>query len=307
VRDLTRACQEPPPERDLPVMNALFTLGEPQVAGPLAVYPVLGPDPRLAYRAFADAAARGAFAKELDTGASVRELLVENPTDLPLLVYEGEEVLGAQQNRTFDASTLVAAGGRARLPVSCVEQGRWDSSRATERFVPSPQAAAPELRRLKRETADQGAVWGHVAACIAGHDVASPSAAMSDVYDHRRANLADLTEHVTAVPGQLGALAQAGGRTTALDLISRPDVFASLLPRLAWGYALDALHAPATTPDTDGAADFLAAALDAPRLDQPTAGLGRAFGLTAPGLVGGGLDHDDELVQLSAFPANETR
>jgi ARG/rhodanese/phosphatase superfamily protein len=35
-----------------------------------------------------------------------KRLSVENPTDLPLLVYEGEEVLGAQQNRTFDATAL---------------------------------------------------------------------------------------------------------------------------------------------------------------------------------------------------------
>src|SRR5262245_58366548 len=125
--NLTRGCQEAAGRGDLPGMNTLFTLGEPQVAGPLAVFPVFGPDPRLAYRAFADAAELGAFAKELDAGASVRELQLVNPTDLPLLVYEGEEVLGAQQNRTFDASALVAAGTRITLTVSCVEQGRWDA------------------------------------------------------------------------------------------------------------------------------------------------------------------------------------
>jgi hypothetical protein len=87
-----------------------YTLGEPQVAGPLAVFPIFGPDPLLEYRTFSQAAELGAFVKELDGGASVGELVIENPTDLPLLVYEGEEVLGAQQNRIFDVSVLVAAG-----------------------------------------------------------------------------------------------------------------------------------------------------------------------------------------------------
>ena len=32
-----------------------LTLGDPQVAGPLAVFPVLGPEPALDYRAFATA------------------------------------------------------------------------------------------------------------------------------------------------------------------------------------------------------------------------------------------------------------
>ena len=39
--------------------------------------------------------------------------------------------------------------GRDTIPVSCVEHGRWDSSRPAERFVPAPQAAYPELRRAK--------------------------------------------------------------------------------------------------------------------------------------------------------------
>ena len=93
-----------------------LTLGEPQVAGPLAVFPIVGPAGKLAYRSFAAAIELGAFVKELDEGASVGNLLLQNPTDLALLVYEGEEVLGAQQNRSFDSPVLVGAG--ARLPES---------------------------------------------------------------------------------------------------------------------------------------------------------------------------------------------
>jgi hypothetical protein len=151
--------------------QAQHTLGEPQVAGPLVVYPVFGPTrPRLAYRTFAQAVELGALARERERGAAVRALVVENPTELPLLVYEGEEVLGAQQNRTFAASALVAAGDTLELDVTCVEQGRWDSRRHRERMRPSPQAADPSLRRLARVSAnaigsaDQAQVWSAVAA-----------------------------------------------------------------------------------------------------------------------------------------------
>jgi hypothetical protein len=297
-----------------------FTLGEPQLVGSLAVFPIFGPPPRLAYRAFSQAAELGALVKELDEGASVRELLVHNPTDLPLLLYEGEEVLGAQQNRTFDASTLVPAGATLRVPVSCVERGRWDGSRSRERFTPSPQAADPGLRRAKRRSAnlhaaagcaaspDQGAVWHAVDERLAEHRIASPSAAMSDAYDGRRADIRSLTRVVRHREGQTGALAQVGGRPVALDLVSRPDVFAALLPRLAQGYALEALGAPTDAgPDADAAQAFATAALHAPRAVQPTPGMGAAFGVVAPELVGSGLEHEGELVQLSAFPAEDGR
>ena len=96
-------------------LTATYTLGPPQVAGPLAVYPVFGPPPALHYHGLSDALDIGAFVKELDQGASVRQVIVENPTDLAILIYEGEQIKGAQQNRSVDASLLVPA--KSGIPV----------------------------------------------------------------------------------------------------------------------------------------------------------------------------------------------
>jgi hypothetical protein len=292
-----------------------LTLGEPRVVGPLAVFPVFGPQPTLAYRSFVQATALGAFVKELEGGASVNDLLVENKTDLPVLLYEGEEVLGAQQNRTFDLSLLIAARSRATIPVSCVERGRWDGRRHAESFSPSPQAAHPRLRRSKRThvnaavaagapaRADQGAVWRAVANDLSDEDVASGTGAMHDLYDAKRDELRALGADMEPVSGQLGALAAVSGRPVALDSVSRPDVFASLLPRLAQGYALDALGAEPADPDRHRAQAFVDRTLAARR--APTAstpGLGTGFALSGDGIVGGGLAHEDELVAISVFP-----
>src|SRR3954469_12218384 len=120
-------------------------IGTPDVCGPLAVFPLFGPEPNLGYVAFAQAVSAGASVKELDAHASVNDLLVLNPTPMPVLLYEGEEVLGAQQNRTFDVSVLVPAGAQLRVPVSCVERGRWEDGRHDESFTPAPQMAYPAL------------------------------------------------------------------------------------------------------------------------------------------------------------------
>ena len=86
-------------------------------------------------------------------------------------------------------------------------------------------------------------------------------------------------------------------------MVSRPEVFASLLPRLAQGYALDALSGEERPVDQAVCEAFLRSALAAPRADLPTPGLGRGLALAGVELVGSGLEHDDELVQLSAFTA----
>src|SRR3954469_8683629 len=115
-----------------------LSVGDPDVHGPLAVFPLFGPPPRLEYLPFAQAAALGVSIKELEGIASVNDLVVINPLDKPVLLYEGEEVLGAQQNRTFDVSVLVPARSHLQVPVSCVEQRRWDGRRHGEAFTPAP-------------------------------------------------------------------------------------------------------------------------------------------------------------------------
>ena len=290
--------------------GAAYTLGGPQVAGPLAVFPVFGPEPRLQYRAFAQAADLGALVKEVESGAVVTRLSVENPTDLPLLLYEGEEVLGAQQNRTFDVSALVPAGEQILVPVSCVEQGRWDHARHREPFRPSPQAADPSLRRTKRAAAntagrvDQNEVWGEVSGRLLEHGVHSDSAAMSDLYERRRAELDPLGRAIRHVAGQIGAVACVSGQPVALDLVSRAEVFAALLPALAQGYALDALGGTEPEPDPQRAEAFLRSALAPPRRERRAVGLGRAVLLGTLGPIGAGLEHEGELIQLAAFPAD---
>ena len=109
---MTTASAVPPTLADH--LSAPLRVGAPDVAGALAVFPVFGPAPRLEYVSFAQGSRRGVTIKELDGGASVNDLLVVNPTDTPVLLYEGEEVLGAQQNRTFDVSVLVGAGRKLR-------------------------------------------------------------------------------------------------------------------------------------------------------------------------------------------------
>ena len=68
------------------VLAAPLRVGEPDVHGALAVFPLFGPPPVLEYLAFADGYARGVLVKELAGGASVNDLLVVNPTDAAVLL-----------------------------------------------------------------------------------------------------------------------------------------------------------------------------------------------------------------------------
>ena len=296
-------------------LAAEITVADPTVVGPLAVFPLIADrSPSVRYVSFAEAVQRGATVKELGGGASVNDLVVHNPLDLSVLLYEGEEVLGAQQNRTFDVSVLVAAQCVLQMPVSCVEAGRWDGRRHDEAFAPAPQTANPRLRRMKNiqarasvaagleARAVQGEVWREVAETAARHGVDSPTSAMHEVFERRRDQLDAIMSAVQMYCSQVGMLAAIGGRFVVLDHVSEVEAFASLHGPLVQGYALDALGAPdATSPSIDDAREFVDLLLATPCTAGPAVGLGEGLRFAFGGLSGTSLICQDELVTLTAF------
>jgi hypothetical protein len=98
---------------------------EPAVHGNLAVHPVFdGGSPKLDYLTLEEAPAAGGFKVGEVGGGGVPELLLSNATAHRVLLLDGEELIGAKQNRILNTSILVEAGSEIRIPVSCVEHGR---------------------------------------------------------------------------------------------------------------------------------------------------------------------------------------
>ncbi len=263
-------------------------------------------DPRAQYLTLDQAVALGFTVTEVDAAGSVPELLAHNPLDASVLLYDGEELIGAKQNRILNVTVLVAAASETRIPVSCVEEGGW---RARSRhFAPSAHAAYPELRRrkalrlspapLERGIA-QGEVWHEVAAKSARMRVDSPTRAQADIFEQHGDLLAALKDSFPLAPGQAGALFALGERR-CLDYVSRPTAFAHLYPKLLHGYLLDAIERLDGAPARE-LEPFLDAIARAPRARRASAGLGDDVRIADDEVVGSGLELNGELVQLCVF------
>ncbi len=62
---------------------------------------------------------------EISESGSVPELRFVNNGAQPVFILDGEELVGAKQNRVVNLSLLVPAKSTLTIPVSCVEAGRW--------------------------------------------------------------------------------------------------------------------------------------------------------------------------------------
>src|SRR4051794_8926289 len=279
-----------------------FTFGTPQHFESLWLVPLFAAgEPRAEYLGLDEAAARGLVVREVDDAGEVNSLLVENPLDLPVLLYEGEELVGAKQNRILDGSRLVPAKARTVVSVSCVERGRW--AYRSRSFTPAPRAAYPDLRRAKHEGAAQGEVWQSVAAKAARLDAHSPTEAAEKIYVSRAAPLEKFLAGLPRHDGQCGAVACIGGRVTCVDWVSRSDAWASLHAKLVPGYALDAIEQPRRSPLPSSDLALVSLALDrAKRFAAPAAAVGEVRRVEDERVVGTELAVDGEVVALTAFP-----
>jgi hypothetical protein len=279
-----------------------FVLGDPRSHAGLTVFPLFASEPAgVGYIGLDEAANCGLAVTEIDEAGSVLSLRLANPLDQRVLLYEGEELVGAKQNRILERTILADAGAKLDIPVACVEAGRW--SYRSRRFAPAPRAAYPGLRRHKhvgRGRLVQGEVWNDVAAKSARLDSFSDTGAAEAMYVDRGVTLDEYTQALPRHDGQSGALIAIAGRVVCLDYVSRSDVFAGLYLKLFRGYALDALERPVERRVAKATVErFLAGVAGSPRSDDPVVGLGRARRFRG----GCELELDGETLALAAFPS----
>jgi hypothetical protein len=109
---------------------------------------------------------------EVSEAGSVPFLTVANGADRPLLLLDGEELIGAKQNRILNTTVLVGAHTEVTIPVSCVEQGRWgyrgrqfrpgDASLYASLRARKAAHVSQSVRAGRGHRADQGEVWAHL-------------------------------------------------------------------------------------------------------------------------------------------------
>ena len=104
------------------LINAINNLEikDPQIAHNLTVYPLVlhiedGPN----YITFPEALHNNHLSiKEVDNAGSVPDFIAINKGGMPVLGLNGEELVGAKQNRVLNTTVLLAAHSETTIPVT---------------------------------------------------------------------------------------------------------------------------------------------------------------------------------------------
>jgi hypothetical protein len=251
---------------------------------------------------------------EVGHGGSVPELLVENMSDSPVLMLDGEELMGAKQNRVLNTTVLIKEHSRTEIPVSCTEQGRWSYN--SDHFADSGVVMARTARLTKNRfvassldedqsfDSHQGEVWYEIHQMSSKRGVRSETSAMRDVFENSREELESYLQHFPLKEGQKGLIACINGNVGGMDYVSSAGAFADLYQKLLKSYIMDAL-VEKTKKEKEvslkTAQNFLSSITDTEGSVHPSVSLGEDHRYRGDKLMASALVHKEEIIHLAAF------
>ncbi len=254
---------------------------------------------------------------EISEAGCVAELSVKNLLDVPVFLMDGQELIGAKQNRILNTDVFVPRKSKLKIPVSCVEAGRWgyvgaafSAGKAASHHVRAAklQRVHENLRSRGQHDADQGAVWDEVAQSIAHANVNSPTSALSDAYTARHEDLQRFRNDLRLPDVAVGVAVFSGQQFQGLDLFDRHSTLQFFWESIVDSYAVDLMNEPVdpANPATDDGRvvrDMLEQAAGASweRFDSP--GQGKEWRLSHGGIAGAALVWNARVVlHLQLFP-----
>jgi hypothetical protein len=325
---------------ELDMLN--IELGDAQDVGDLTVVPLVHRGPAdLPCDLLSDALEDGrVVVGEIGEG-SVPTLRVENGGARDVLVLDGEQLIGAKQNRTTNRSIVLGAKEVTEIPVSCMEQGRW--SFKDRHFQSAMDHSPAKVRRRAREMEQaavqrrrsaspavlaeaQSGVWEEIGDLSSKLGVASETGALDEAYGARRADLEGWADGLDVVEGQVGLMVLAPDGPLGLDVVGSHRLYAKVHRRLLRGALMDGLDRGALSGDREvpyqfaeaevpvsgsGTSErvarrFLGRIAAARRTEAPTVGRG-SYRVLTRGIVGGELVFEGRLAHVSAFPTRRER
>ena len=291
---LSRAAVTLPPMNSIELVRTLLSegiqVGEPVSAGRLTLFLLIHGLPPGDHLLYQDAHTRGLVRiEETSESGTVGELKVTNLGTQPVLLLEGEVLLGMKQTRVLNISILVPGLAILAVPVSCVEMSRWhrvsDAALGKDRLNLSPRVRRAKTgsvmrsaRMTGRYASDQSAVWDGVAEVIAEHDVSAPTGTYAELARQKADDILGRVRDLRPVEGQAGVLACAGSSPLCLDLFDGPSTLTAVWNGLVGSYLTDASATTKPARTTSGtAARWLRQLAAGDLTSTPSVGLGEVI------------------------------
>lgn len=256
--------------------------------------------------------------QETSESGKVSELLFINNSEIPILILEGQELIGAKQNRIINVSILVPANFSMVIPVSCCERSRW-GFRSSRKFDLSNRMTFSSARRNKLRSvnasweqgrgasSNQEEVWQDMSVKFSKMNVNSQTESMGDFYDTFSDDINQYVKSFAAENDDKGIIAAINGNIVSIEFFDRNATFKDNLSKIIRGLAADAIEDKKTSliATKSQAEDFVASICHSKMIELGSIGLGSQFKIDGDNHLGQTLLFHNNLIHFVVFSKNE--
>lgn len=253
---------------------------------------------------------------ELDESGSVGEVKVKNNAVVPLLLLDGEEILGSKQNRIVNSTIIIQANSEKIIPVSCVEEGRWDYK--SDKFKYSDTMATGRVRERKQQSvtnslrennnfnSDQCGVWLDVNQIETELVLDNATGALHDSYQKKTFDINSYKDNFTVNNKQNGLIVFINGKLAGFELLYNSSAYKNYHDKIIKSYILDAIATQNMESMTiEYGVDELIEIIKNSKIEKfNSVGLGVDYRVESNEITGSALFYEDNLVNASFFKKN---
>ncbi len=246
---------------------------------------------------------------------SVNRIIFKNSGNVPVFAIDGEEVIGAFQNRVINTAFFSEPNTVIEVPVSCVEERRWKGERS---FSSSGVALYPSLRAILLKTtnkslslnktyhSDQSIVWKSIRNTLNSLRISSGTLSIHDAFKGYESQIEWYLENLD-LNNASGLIAFAGDKFICMDLFVSPYIFEKFKKKILRGYALDAIllqDRPTDFINTERVKEIIEKVIRMKMKKFSGVGKGIEYRGEGEGLIVRGFKKDkkEDFLHLAAFP-----
>ncbi|UCD20220.1 MAG: hypothetical protein JSU64_03525 [candidate division WOR-3 bacterium] len=298
------------PGRETKIINSYIgalKIAKPIVYKNLMIYPLTkAQGASLGYVTLDEAYARDWLTiREIGDG-EVNHVELKNSGPRTVFIMTGEMLSGAKQDRMLREDVLVPPKSDwLRVPVYCVEHGRWVSTSPT--FKSSKELVPNDLRQRARITENQSEVWDAIASSQERLGIASSTSTVHANYDDEefKKEIQTYERHFGRLPelsrNTVGVVVVTGNRVICIDIFASNELINRYWNKLLRSYVMDALSEEKPVIGREDIQDLIQALSNTKQVSVGTPGLGNLYRIENDSGKGTALIHNGKVVHLDFF------
>lgn len=240
--------------------------------------------------------------------STVNTIIVENKSVAPLLLVDGEEIVGGDQNRIMDATILIAPESEMKVPVNCTEHGRWGyvSDFKQSKNIANYRTRLAKHHAFRSKGNVQKAVWDSIDELEVSRSFSSPTQAMSESYENAKSDLSEFMEVFEVVEGQTGVAVMIDGEVKGFEVFLNSEIYREYHEKILKSYLINAeVNDNVFAIDRDAIRSIIDGALNDEFEEVKNEGLESRFEIKSEDGVGSCYTFKDELIHMSYFVGSD--